>query len=171
MWKCLLSFHVYKILNEGLTMTTQTSISLELLCLINWLLEHDKASLRAMVKRALEKGFSQDLQNLDASEPDDAMYGVLFDLIEFLEGCLFDHLSDIKMDEKIQERIVPMLQKLEGRTIDMRTLWLSMQQTKTQINEQKQEDAALETKRLDAQDILVTQLLKNWKPDNSETVN
>lgn len=152
-------------------MTTQTSISIELLCLINWILENDKASLEAMVKRALEKDFSKALQDLNVSEPDDAMYAVLFDLIEFLENCLFDHLSEVKMDEKIQGRIIPMLQKLEGRNIDIRTLWLSMQQTKTQMHAQTLEDNVLEPKGQDAQEILVTQLLKNWKPDNSETVN
>jgi hypothetical protein len=162
---------MYNFFNEGLTMTTQTSISIELLCLINWILENDKASLEAMVKRALEKDFSKALQDLNVSEPDDAMYAVLFDLIEFLENCLFDHLSEVKMDEKIQGRIIPMLQKLEGRNIDIRTLWLSMQQTKTQIHAQALEDNALEPKVQDAQEILVTQLLKNWKPDNSETVN
>ena len=150
-------------------MTTQTSISLELLCLMRWLLENDQKALESMVKRALENGFAQELQNIDASEADEAMHTVLFDLFDFLDACLLEHLSEVKMDSKVQERIVPMLQKLEGRNIDIKTLWLSMQQTKSKMQEQKENK--MENKQPDAQEVLVTQLLKNWKPNNSEPVN
>jgi len=160
-------------------MTPQVSLSLELICLLSWLVKHDKSTLHKLVKHAVENGFAEELErmeNVDHGKIADQMYSTVFDFLDFLEESLADNLEDVQMDSLENEGVIPMLQRLEADNIDFKTLWLSMQQTKNAINAHRADHGspAIEqtiVKKESPSDILGRQLLKNWKPDNTDIVN
>jgi hypothetical protein len=169
-------------------MSAQISLSFELVSLLNWLLRHEKTMLNSIVKHALEHGFAEELEKIDpatAGTDSEELYNTVLDFLDHLEDTLIKNLESVNVDNKTKDAIMPTLHKLEGDNLDQKTLWLSMQQTKARIlkaqqtNTQKPPlaDAArtaqpskLEHHR-QANEILFEQLLKNWKPNNKETMN
>lgn len=169
-------------------MSAQISLSFELISLLNWLLRHEKAMLNAMLKQALEHGFAEELEKLDAaslaSTESEELYNTVLDFLEYLEQSLIKNLETISVDNKTKDAIMPTLQKLEADSLDHKTLWLSMQQTKARMLKAKQcatekqqpqaiaAEAAKDTKHTEhANKILFEQLLKNWKPNNKDVMN
>ncbi len=169
-------------------MSAQISLSFELISLLNWLLRHEKTLLNAMLKQALEHGFAEELQKVDATSmaaaESEELYSTVLDFLEYLEQSLIKSLESIHVDNKTKDAIMPTLQKLETDSLDHKTLWLSMQQTKARILKAKQlttqqpkaakPEASSEAKSSHtehANKILFEQLLKNWKPNNKDVMN
>lgn len=164
-------------------MTTQISLSIELVCLLNWLLKNEKNLLHSLVKQAVERGLLSDLQQIDVSEQlqsPEFLYTTLTDFLDLLEQALIKNLETINVDTTTRDAILPALQKIETDSLDFKTVWLSMQQTKARINK-KQRKSSIDGKKIletttsatlqDPMNILFEELLKNWKPNNKETLN
>ncbi len=170
-------------------MSAQISLSFELISLLNWLLRHEKAMLNAMLKQALEHGFAEELEKVDAASiaaaESEELYHTVLDFLEYLEHSLIKNLETINVDNKTKDAIMPTLQKLEADSLDHKTLWLSMQQTKARMLKAKQLIPQQQTKAIapeaapeakidhseHANKILFEQLLKNWKPNNKDVMN
>lgn len=167
-------------------MSAQISLSFELISLLNWLLRHEKTMLNNVIKHALERGFAEELEKIDltaVATDNEELYNTVLDFLEYLEHSLIKNLESIHVDNKTKDAIMPTLQKLEGDSLDHKTLWLSMQQTKARMLKAKHvpaeqakpalltpEEARAEHNQ-HANKILFEQLLKNWKPTNKETMN
>lgn len=168
-------------------MSAQISLSFELVSLLNWLLRHEKTMLNTLVKHALERGFAEELDKIDpttASTDGEELYNTVLDFLDHLEHTLIKNMESVHVDNRTKEAIMPTLQKLEGDNLDQKTLWLSMQQTKALILKAQQAvpqksmtDTAVASQATpanhnqQANEILFQQLLKNWKPNNKETMN
>lgn len=171
-------------------MSAQISLSFELISLLNWLLRHEKVTLNTMLKQALEHGFAEELERVDAASmaaaESEELYSTVLDFLEYLEQSLVKNLESIHVDNKTKDAIMPTLQKLEADSLDHKTLWLSMQQTKArmlkakQLITQQQPPKAAKTESSGeaknshtehANKILFEQLLKNWKPNNKDVMN
>ena len=163
-------------------MSSPVSLSFELICLLNWLVRREKALLNTLVKRAVENGFVGELEigsEVDSMESPEQLYTAVLDFLEFLEQALIRNLETIQVDGNTKDRILPALQKIEPGNLDLRTVWLSMQQTKTRLK--KELKMPTQTSQRISEDekiviqgpekILFEQLLKNWKPTNKETLN
>lgn len=117
-------------------MSINISLSFELICLINWLLKNEKQLINALVKQALKNGFAHELEKIDSTqviENPEELYATVIDFLLFLEKNLLKNLETVSVDTHTQEKILPVVQKLDADNIDLRTLWLSMQQTKNQL--------------------------------------
>ncbi len=169
-------------------MSTQISLSFELICLVSWLLKNEKAMLNTLVKHAIQHGFVDELQqleNADQANTNENLYETLLDFLEHLEQTLIKNLETIHVDHKTKDEILPALQKIENDSLDFKTVWLSMQQTKAKVNKkhhkavnashahtpQSSKPAPQDIAQPNATDILFEQILKNWKPNNKESVN
>jgi hypothetical protein len=174
----LLTTRYDNFLFEGISMTTQIALSLELLCLLNWLLKHDQAALNALVKHAIEHGFIEELDKYEHTDPQqipDNLYNSIADFLDYFEQTMIKQLDSVQMDKQTKEAILPALQKLETSSLDFKTIWLSMQQTKAQVHKAplghtaKPKTAFPDEQKAEA--ILFERLLKNWKPNRKETLN
>lgn len=173
-------------------MTAQISLSFELICLINWLLKNEPAMLNTLVKNAIERGFVDELEKVEMleqspsteTEATDNLYNTLLDFLEFLEHTLIKNLETVQVDNTTKDAILPALQKLEVDSLDVKTMWLSMQQTKARVNKKMRakntqcsnshNHDVVEKPKLAIEsptEILFEQLIKNWKPNNKETIN
>jgi hypothetical protein len=159
-------------------MTSQIALSLELLCLLSWLLKHDQAALNALVKHAVEHGFIEELNKYEHTGPQeipDHLYNAIADFLDFFEQTMIKQLESVQMDTQTKQAILPALQKLETSSLDFKTIWLSMQQTQAQVHKAPISHAAKPKPALpgqqNAETILFERLLKNWKPNRKETLN
>lgn len=157
-------------------MTAHISLSFELISLISWIIKNERTLLNNLVKQAVEHGFAEELSTIhDTADPkavNDHLSHSVLDFLEFLEDCMTRNLETIHVDNKTKDAILPTLQRLEAGNLDVKTVLLSLQQTKAKLAKTtaKQQELVQEEKP-DATTILFQQLLKNWKPHNKETVN
>jgi hypothetical protein len=158
-------------------MTTQISLSIELVYLINWMLTHQRAQVSALVKQAVKQGFIEELSTLeevDNPQSADFLYATLTNFLDFLEKNLVKQLESVNISPNAKDAIVPALRKVDVKSLDFKTVWESMQHTQERLKTSKASPRRKRTTPTVAQnatEILFEELLKNWKPTNNETVN
>ncbi|MCF7799972.1 hypothetical protein K9M16_03170 [Candidatus Babeliales bacterium] len=158
-------------------MDTNFSLSLELIYLMNWLLKNEKEKLKILINQSIKNGLSYEMEQLDKItdnqiDPNDNMqlHNTILDFLIFLEDTLVECLEDQELDTKSKERLNLSIQKILPQQVDIKTMWLSVQQTKEEISKIKK----VANKSLGEEELrntLLTQLIKNWNPKNNETIN
>ena len=156
-------------------MAESFSLSLELICLMNWILKHEKSKLRALVKEAINNGFSEELSQIDSYETDDIndlnqLHTTILDFLIYLEDSLLETLEKKVFANNSKENLNTTLQKINPQIVDPQTIWRSMQQTSTKLTKNHPTTTSNQNEKR-AKDVLFSQLLKNWKPANNEPLN
>jgi HD-GYP domain-containing protein (c-di-GMP phosphodiesterase class II) len=152
-------------------MNANISLSFELILLLNWLLKYEKAELNSLVKHALENGFMQEIEKVSLenyTQLSDQFYNSILEFLLFFEQALLQNLIAINVNEVTNNAVLPLIKKIDFENLDIKTLWLSMQQTKEKISKSKND---LEQKPEQINNLLFEQLLKNWKPSKKSPVN
>jgi len=156
-------------------MAESFSLSLELICLMNWLLKHEKTKLRTLIEEALKNGFSEELSQIDLYETDDIsnlnqLHTTILDFLVYLEDSLLETLEENVYTSNSTEKLNPTLQKINPQKVDPETIWRSMQQTSTQLTKTNQTTTPNQTQNK-PEEVLLSKLLKNWNPETNEPVN
>lgn len=152
-------------------MNANVSLSFELILLLDWLLKHEKAQLNNLVKHALENGFMQEIEKVSpegSPHLSEQFYHSILEFLLFFEQALLQNLVAINVDEATNNAIVPLIKKIDFENMDVKTLWLSMQQTKDKISKSKSD---LDQQPEKINNLLFEQLLKNWKPGKKIPMN
>ncbi len=152
-------------------MNANVSLSFELILLLNWLLKHEKAQLNNLVKHALENGFMQEIEKIspdDYAKLTDQFYNSILEYLLFFEHALLTNLSEMTVDEAANNAILPLIKKIDFEKMDVKTLWLSMQQTKKKISKNHSD---IEQQPEQINNLLFERILKNWKPNKKEPLN
>lgn len=166
-------------------MGTDLSLSLELICLMDWVVKNQKNQLNLLVKHAVENGFVRELEKIDGNDHSnvDRLYNSVIEFLTLLERYLIQNLEKYELSENQTNEIIPAIKKLNMENIDLKTLWLSLQQTKVQLNKKQKKliQIAGATKDTNPNNLVETnpnstsilfeQILKNWKPTKKEIVN
>lgn len=151
-------------------MNSSLSLSFELIYLIGWLLKNEKRMLNSMIKHAVKNGLAHDLQSInsdDQSKMAEELYNTILDFLVFLEDSLADNLDNLTLDMKTEKVIHPALKKFDQDNIDLHTLKVSLQQTKTELCKKNEKENNTTTE--EAKTVLFQHILKNWKPSKNET--
>lgn len=145
-------------------MSTSFSLSLELIYLMNWLLKKDRTKVKTLVKEALESGLLKEIEKIEIDQEEivdtNYLHDSILEFLIFLEDALLKQLEKKDLEDTSTEKFIPTIQKISPRSIDLRTLWVSMQQAK---------NIQIENKDLNSN--LYSQLIKNWKPKKSDLIN
>lgn len=158
-------------------MNNNISLSLELICLMSWLLKHERQGLNSLIKHAVQHGFSKELErveDLENSNVSEQLYTTILDFLVMLEQILMKNLETVHLDANTKDAILPALEKIDLENLDDRTIWLSMQQTKEKLSKSKShtcEHTEQHSGEEQAQTILLEQLLKNWKLNKNESLH
>jgi hypothetical protein len=153
---------------------TSLSLSFELICLINWLLKHERKLLDNLVKHALKNGLAKELKTFthdDVQQASDELYTVILDFLVVLEESLSKTIQTTSTDTKTDKAIFPALSKIDADNIDWQALKTSMQQTKDELSKEEFKDVSQSQYKQHATKILFQQFLKNWKPQNNEVMH
>ena len=145
-------------------MSTTFSLSLELIYLMNWLLKNEKHKLKKIIDESIKSGLGQEIDQIEDLEEEtgdiDYLHNSILDFLFFLEDNLLESLETKDFDFIAKERLKPTLQKINSQKIDLKTLWLSIQQAKIKS-----------TRKKDLKKTLLSQLIKNWSPKDNEPIN
>lgn len=164
-------------------MSTSFSLSFELIYLMSWLLKNEKKQLEALIKDALKKGLADELETLDIYQDEEdsiaQLQDTILEFLMFLEDSLLESLEEKPLDKNTKNKLILDLKKISPRSIDLKTIWLSMQQAKNKLNKSQsfeniqsaQKEEITTEKDKDIKKLLFSQLLKNWKPKNNDPVN
>lgn len=148
-------------------MDVDISISVELLMLLDWLINNDKASLDNIVKNAFKSGFYERLTldaNIDSSELLEQLYPTIVDFLLMLENSMTQGLIDRQSQTLNSKEISPVIRKLSLKDINLETLYLSTIQANKKLKNHNDSPE-------NVQKILFAQILKNWKPNKGNLQN
>ena len=160
------------------------SLSLELIYLLNWLLKKEKGQIKKIIQKVVSSGLFDEPEEMNNYELDPEnlaeMQETILDFLIFLEDTLLECLDEKDQKSVSKDRLKPTLQKLNPESLDVRTIWLSMQQTKAKLSKKEDTKTTLQTKNdssaktpnnQKAKKILFEQLLKHWNPNQNEPLN
>lgn len=144
---------------------TQLVLSYELLCLLQWLIEHDSDKLKKMVTKAVSHGLYEQVRGLETrkSEPlnDDMQHNIL-DFLGFLEASLAQALHQhVEMKAK-NSNLMATVEQLDTTLYNPDIMMSSLE--KTTVLSDKNPD-------LNPQELLYKELLKRWKPEKKSALN
>ncbi len=159
-------------------MSDTFSLSLELILLMNWLLKNDKTKFKALINDAMKDGLSGELEQIEDYEINlndaDFLHNTILDFLFFMEDTLVECLEEKDSDNHSGEKLKPTLQKLNPGSIDLKTIWQSMLETKRQLKQEKDKQVAQNAQKNpgnEMKNMLLTKILKNWNPKGNEPVN
>ncbi|MFC1894831.1 hypothetical protein ACFLYH_02685 [Candidatus Dependentiae bacterium] len=146
-------------------MSTSFSLSLELIFLMNWLLKNNKIKLKNLISEAIKQGLLEELELIDENEENlndtTFLHNTILDFLLFLEDSLLETLEQKNINFDLKEKFKSTLQKINSQSMDRKTIWLSMNQTKIKNKSNNDE----------VKNALLNQLIKNWKPKDNEPIN
>ena len=154
-------------------MSSNLSLSFELICLMGWLLKNDKDKLKKLIKDAVDLGFAAELDTINSSEyhhVNDEMHTTIEDFMEYLEDILIESVEGSDAHEGAREKLLGTVKRIDGEAFDSKTVWLSMQQAKSQLVKKAKMDPA-KAHEHEANALWFDQLLKNWTPSGNESMN
>jgi hypothetical protein len=156
-------------------MSSNLSLSFELICLMGWLLKHEQEELSKLIENALGKGLSEELQALNPQDFFDeaaSMNVTVHEFFECIERMLLAKVEGIEIERTAGKQLEPALKKMDSQVIDLRTLWTSLQQAKKKLTQNKKNQADASAAEADsANKVLFEQILKNWNPSQIDPLN
>lgn len=148
-------------------METDSALSFELICLMEWLLNNGEQEIFKLVEFALKNGFDQELGNMGPEKYTQIaqdLPNIILDFLFNLEDALLDGFEAVDLDKESKEKLIPTVEHLDTHHIDHQTIWLSIQQTKSTLIKNDKANK-------DAKQVLFKKLLKNWEPQQDEPMN
>lgn len=157
-------------------MSSSFSLSLELVLLMSWLLKNEKETLDKLIKKALKGGLKREINLIDIftqqellemdSNFSQELHNSILDFLMYLEDILLNELN-AKGDAFNKKELSPALQKISKQKIDSKTVLLSLKHTNKKISQAK--NNKFSKKNMD--ELLFSEILKNWSPKINEPIN
>ncbi len=157
-------------------MSTNLSLSFELICLMGWLLKHHKTDLVELILIALDEGFAEELHSIDMKEFfDDEMNGngIIQEFFSLLEKELVKKLEGVVLDRPSNGVLVGELKKFDSQVFDARSLFVSLQAVKKKfiIGKTEEQEQGSELKVEQLRTLLFEQVLKDWHPSMQDLLH
>jgi hypothetical protein len=138
-------------------MGQQLSLSLELICLLEWLIKHGKEELRHVVQSALRDGFNKNLSTMkeeDYLPMVEQLYEIVMSFVLMLEEILGEESNKELVRSVNYERAA--LPLMERRHPDVKRVW--------------SHDKIMGRAKSVKKDVF-KELLEDWTPPGNEPVN
>ena len=146
--------------------TDQFVISHELLCLLRWLIEHDADRLKKVISRALGRGLKDQLNHLNRINDEHALEEAQLNILEFfglLELLLAECLEEQTVKNAIEKGLMPAIDQIDPFECGDDVVHSGLERANAKIARKATSEKP--------QDILLKEILKNWKPSKKQTAN
>lgn len=144
----------------------QFTLSYELLCLLEWLMQHEGEKLRKIVHKAVQThSFHEKIQALDQQKSADElglMHISILDFFNLLESFLQKSLHDRVTSKARSQNLLSSLDQFDATVCDQQTMHSCLEKTTTAIDSNPS---------LNAKEQLFKEILKQWKPDKKMAHN
>lgn len=154
-------------------MSTNLSLSFELLCLMGWLLRQHKEEVAALIASAVEKGFIDELEISDMRDFIDhpsMSNEMVNEFFSFLERTVQKQLEGRQIDVQCQGFLADEVKKIDGQFVDQRVLFASIQNVKKKLLLNSKEIDTLEENE-QVKSSLCENILKQWNPSQQDQLN
>lgn len=148
--------------NENFNGGIQFSMSHELIAFLRWLTENHPKELQELAKKALNSGVMAEMQaGVDAMD-DEETHATIIDFFTTLEVSLHEAFEEFAQSKAHQTQLQQTLDQIDGSLCDANTVQSSLEvaTTSTALNPEKS-----------AKELLFSELLKQWRPNNSQLMN
>lgn len=146
----------------------QFELSIELLYLLYWLIEHDPTSLKKLVDHAVKHNFKSEVEALLKSHSDDInasfeeLQGSVGEFLHFADALLFESMQEHTMKQAVQKKLLPALEHIDSSICDQEIVADSVERATHNLNESNQDNT---------QELVLKELLKQWQPDKKTAIN
>ena len=174
--------YLNNVLGKGLTMETNDSfnnnnnnahdnqfvISYELICLLQWILEHESELFKQLIHRAMESGIKEEALSLDHESDDNGMptiddiQEIIIDFFELCDTLMAEVQHEQSVKKAIEKNLMPAIDQIDSRLCDYATVRSSIDNTAAQLDH---------SPNASAKETLFREILKQWKPNKKHTVN
>jgi len=145
----------------------QFIVSHELLCLLQWLINHDIYRIKRMITRALNRGFKDKLANIDHAINAETLEDAQINILEFfavLETILAECMQEQTVKQAIDKGLMPAIDQIDPSACNDLVVHYGLERANAKISKGKNNEKP--------QDILLEEILKSWKPANKkQTLN
>lgn len=143
------------------TNKTNFVLSPQLLCLLQWLIEHEAEALRKIVNKALNAGLFEEIRGAEIEDANQAHHSIL-DFFSLVEEELIEGINERVRQQARDKKLVPSIDQIDSTICSPEIVESSLRKISAKIDTDSQEKA---------QELLFQELLKRWKPDNKNTFN
>lgn len=140
----------------------QFAISYELLCLLRWLVENDGDKLKKLITRAVGRGLNEKIEHIRTYSDSEALEDAHENIIEFfgtLEAMLIDTMQEQAINQAFERKLMPAIEQIDTTACDDTLVQVSLEKAHSKIAHNPDKNP---------QEILLTEILKNWKPTKKE---
>jgi hypothetical protein len=140
----------------------QFAISYELLCLLRWIIENDADKLKKMITRAVSRGLNEKIERIQSYSDTEALEDAHENMIEFfsaLEAMLMDTIQEQAMNQAFERKLIPAIEQIDTTACDDMLVQTSLERANSKIAHNPDKSP---------QEILLTEILKNWKPSSKK---
>lgn len=140
----------------------QFAISYELLCLLRWLVENDADKLKRMVSRAVGRGLNEKIEHIRTYCEREALEDAHENMIEFfstLEAMLVETIQEQAVTQAFERKLMPAIEQIDSTACDDAVVQVSLEKAHTKIAHNPDKNP---------QEILLKEILKNWKPTKKQ---
>jgi len=146
----------------------QFVISYELICLLQWILEHESDQLKMLVQRAMQSDMLQD----DATKSDDGeenttstiedIQEIIIDFFELCDTLMAEVSHEQSIKKAIAKNLMPAIGQIDSKVCDNNTVRSSINSTTEQLDI---------TPNASAKETLFREILRQWKPNKKQAIN
>lgn len=138
----------------------QILLTYELLFLLQWMIEHEADALKKIVVRALKNGFnSPDFRSNEVIEmhiSDPTVHESITDFLGLIDSLLLESTAELDMQKNAELTLIPALKQIDSTVCTDDVVQSSLKKTNAQLHSNSKQNA---------QEILLKELLRRWKPD------
>jgi len=153
--------------NNNSNTDNQFVISYELICLLQWILEHENENFKQLIHRAVESGIKHDSMNThdsnDSEMPTiDDIQEIIIDFFELCDTLMAEVQHEQSVKKAIAKNLMPAIDQIDSRICDDATVRSSIDNTTAQLDH---------SPNASAKETLFREILRQWKPNKKYTVN
>ena len=146
---------------DDTTSDRQVVVSLELVKLIEWILEHENEGLRRLINRAVFKGMISNRPSQDFESLDD-MNQYIVDFLAKMESFLDKAVEKQVMKNVQKNDILPAVRYIDTTSCDTSLIEQTLERITNKLPNPTNESP---------KELLIKELLKRWNPGKNCTLN
>jgi len=151
--------------NEGelVNEESQLVLSYELLALLHWLATNNVEALRQLVSRAFDSGLQQEMRQATQQKQticSDDMHDIVSEFFGILEVLLVEKSDEQAQAKARAHKLAPTIEQIDTTSCDDATVLSSIKKANTQLERNP---------HANARELLMKELLRQWKPHNKKT--
>lgn len=142
----------------------QFAISYEILCLLRWLVDNEPEKIKKMISRAANRGLKEKMNHIQNLSEKEALADAHENMIEFfstLEAMLEDTIDEQTTKTAFAYHLLPALAHIDSQACGNNLIRESLDKIDRKRNNDHQKP----------QDILLQEILKQWKPSKRTEIH